>query len=65
MRIEDLNTIYSRKEVEQALAMQGAGWSSEDSVEDLLHDFDNLSINEAKTYFEIIEKLEEIEEEEN
>ena len=54
-----LNEIYGHEMVESALAMMGAGWTSEDSVEDILLAGEDISREDAELIREIMERIEE------
>ena len=67
MTINDLNKVYGSEKVEEALAMMGAGWSTEDTVKDIARAHESVTEEEAEELLEIIKEAEEImgEEEKN
>ena len=62
MTIRDLETIYGIETVAEVIAMMGAGWSTEDTVEDIVnaHKAEGCTVEEAETILEIMEKLTKI-----
>lgn len=62
MTIRDLETIYGHETVTEAIAMMGAGWSTEDTVEDIVnaHKAEGCTDEEAGTILEVMDRLTEI-----
>ena len=66
MTLTNLNKVYGYEKVAEVLAMQGAGWSTaEDTVDDIINDFPEISREEAEELMEILAEVEAIDEEED
>lgn len=60
-----LEAIYGHDMVESVLAMMGGGWTSEDSVEDILLAGEDITREDAELIHEIMERIEEVDHDDN